>query len=309
MATIAWIGLGHMGYPMTDLMKKAGHTVRGVDIDPDAQARARANGITVVNTIADACSGADAVLTMLPTGKEVKEVLAGHNSGVFANLKPGAVVVDCSTIGIDYARQCHEAAEKAGVAFVEAPVSGGTEGAAAGTLTFMLGGADEHIERTKELLEPLAGYIAHVGGPGAGQGAKVVNNLIMGVCVTVNCEATNSAQRLGLDLKAFFEIVTRSSGDNWSFRLWNPAPGIVPESPASHDYKAGFKSWLLAKDIGLALEAGREVGAEIATAGAAYSVLNRHVEDGGADLDATSLVLSLAKQGKPDLIARLAAQG
>ena len=297
MATIAWVGLGLMGYPMTNLMKEAGHTVRGVDIDPEAQKRARANGIEVCDSIAEACSGADAVLTMLPTGKEVTEVLAGHNSGVFANLKPGAIVVDCSTVGIDYARQLHEAARQTGAAFVEAPVSGGTEGAAAGTLTFMLGGADEHISRTRELLEPLAGYVAHVGGPSAGQGAKIVNNLIMAVCVTVNAEATNLAQRLGLDLKALFEIVIRSSGDNWAFRLWNPVPGVVADSPASHSYKAGFKSWLLAKDIGLALEAGREAGAEIATAEAARAVFNRHVEDGGADLDVTSLLLYLAKQG------------
>lgn len=296
MATIAWIGLGLMGYPMTNLMKEAGHTVIGVDIDPAAQKRARENGIIVVDTIAEACSNADAVLSMLPTGKEVREVMAGHNSGVFANLKAGGVVVDCSTIGIDNAHELHAAAEKAGVAFVEAPVSGGTEGAAAGTLTFMLGGADEHIERVRELLKPLAGYVAHVGGPGAGQSAKVVNNLIMGVCVAVNCEATDLAARLNLDLKALFEIVIRSSGDNWAFRLWNPAPGIVPDSPASKDYKPGFKSWLLAKDLSLALEAGRSVGANIATAGAAHAILDRHVKDGGADMDVTSLLLSLAKQ-------------
>ncbi|MBN4096031.1 3-hydroxyisobutyrate dehydrogenase [Methylobacterium sp. OT2] len=296
MATITWIGLGLMGYPMTNLMKEAGHTVRGVDIDPEAQRRARENGITVVDTIAEACTGADAVLTMLPTGKEVLEVLAAHNSGVFSNLKEGGIVVDCSTIGIDRAVELHEAAAKAGVAFVEAPVSGGTEGAAAGTLTFMLGGADEHIERVRELLSPLAGYVAHVGGPGAGQGAKVVNNLIMGVCVAVNCEATDLAQRLGLNLKALFEIVIRSSGDNWAFRLWNPAPGVVPDSPASKDYKPGFKSWLLAKDLSLALEAGRTVGSEIATAGAAHAILDRHVRQGGADMDVTSLLLSLAKQ-------------
>nr|WP_283205806.1 NAD-binding protein [Methylobacterium cerastii] len=146
------------------------------------------------------------------------------------------------------------------------------------------------------MLKPLAGYVAHVGGPGAGQSAKVVNNLIMGVCVAVNCEATDLATRLNLDLKALFEIVIRSSGDNWAFRLWNPAPGIVPDSPASKEYKPGFKSWLLAKDLSLALEAGRSVGANIATAGAAHAILERHVKDGGADMDVTSLLLSLAKQ-------------
>lgn len=295
MTTIAWVGLGFMGIPMSKHMMNAGYTVRGVDIDADARQLASENGVQVCQTIAEACVGADAVFTMLPTGADVKEVLTAPD-GVFAHVGPNTVVIDCSTIGIDYARAIHAVAKKAGVAFAEAPVSGGTEGAIDGTLTFMIGCEPAHVERVKGLLQPMAGYVAHAGGPEAGQAAKVVNNLIMGVCVAVNCEATALAQRLGLDLKEFFEIATRSTADNWTFRVWNPGAGVVPASPASKGYKAGFKTWLLAKDLTLAMDAGREVGTTMATAEAAYALLKNHIDNGGADLDATSLVLSLERQ-------------
>jgi 3-hydroxyisobutyrate dehydrogenase len=289
MSTIVWIGLGHMGHPMSQHMRKAGYVVRGVDIDPAAAERARRDGIEVVDTVAEACKGVDAVFTMLPAGPDVKKVLTGPD-GVFASVPAKAVVVDCSTIGIEYALEIHKAADQAGRGFVEAPVSGGTEGAVAGTLTFMLGGEEKYKDRVTTLLEPMGSFISYVGGAGAGQAAKVVNNLIMGVSVTVNCEAMDLAQRLDLDLKAFFEIVKHSSGDNWSFRLWNPAPGMVPEAPSSHGYKAGFKTWLLAKDLGLALEAGRNAGVRLATAEGAHERLLEHAHAGGADQDATSLI-------------------
>ncbi|RQR25762.1 3-hydroxyisobutyrate dehydrogenase [Burkholderia sp. Bp9142] len=296
MPTIAWIGLGLMGNPMSRHMVRSGYAVRGVDIDATARRNAAANGVQVSDSIADACRDADVVYTMLPSGADVHDVMTSAD-GVFASARPGTIVIDCSTIGIDYARKLHVAAEKAGIVFVEAPVSGGTEGARDGTLTFMIGCDKKHAGQAAELLQPLGDYIAYVGGPGAGQAAKVVNNLIMAVSVTVNCEATALGQRLGLDMKAFFEIATRSSADNWSFRLWNPAPGVVDASPASNGYKAGFKTWLLAKDLSLAVEAGREVGARLETAETAYALMTRHAEAGGADLDATSLVLHLSKNG------------
>jgi 3-hydroxyisobutyrate dehydrogenase len=159
----------------------------------------------------------------------------------------------------------------------------------------MLGGDQRYIGRVKELLDPMGEFISHVGGAGAGQAAKVVNNLIMGVCVTVSCEATFLAQRLGLDLKNLYDIVLHSSGDNWSFRNWNPAPGVVPESPASHGYEAGFKTWLLAKDLHLAIKAGESVGVRIATAETAHDLLRKHADTGGADLDVSSLILGLGE--------------
>lgn len=297
MTTITWIGLGHMGRPMSKQMRSAGYTVRGYDIDEGARQKAQLNGIDVFGSIEEACAGADAVFTMVPAGPDVKKIMTAPD-GVFARVRKDTLVVDCSTIGFAYAREIHQAARKAGVKFMEAPVSGGTEGARDGTLTFMIGGDAANAERTKELLRPMGRYITYVGGPGEGQAAKIVNNLIMGVCVTVNSEATELARRLGLDPKAFFEIVIRSSGDNWAFRLWNPAPGIVPDSPASHEYQAGFKTWLLAKDLHLALEAAKEVGATVATAAAAHNELSSHSRAGGADLDCSSLVLWLAKQGQ-----------
>ncbi|EGH71528.1 3-hydroxyisobutyrate dehydrogenase [Pseudomonas syringae pv. aceris str. M302273] len=280
---------------MSKHMMSAGYTVRGVDIDPAACKIAKAAGVQMFDTIAEACKGAEAVFTMLPTGSDVKQVLTGAN-GVFASLDKGAVVIDCSTIGIEYARNIHAAANKAGAAFAEAPVSGGTEGAIDGTLTFMIGCEAPHVDRVRQLLQPMAGYVAHAGGPEAGQAAKVVNNLIMGVCVAVNCEATALAERLGLNLKEFFEIATRSTADNWTFRVWNPGVGVVASAPASKGYKAGFKTWLLAKDLTLAMDAGREVGVTIATAEAAHALLQNHIDHGGADMDATSLVLALGKE-------------
>jgi 3-hydroxyisobutyrate dehydrogenase len=297
MAKIAWIGLGLMGGPMSKHMLDAGHAVRGFDIDAEANRKARERGIDIADSLAEAVRDAEVIFTMVPAGPDVKQVLTGKN-GAFAHAPKGVLAIDCSTIGVAYAREIHEAARKAGAIFMEAPVSGGTEGARDGTLTFMIGGEKKYADRVAELLRPIGDYIAYVGGDGAGQAAKIVNNLIMGVSVTVNCEATDLANRLGLDLKALFEIVLHCTGDNWSFRFWNPGVGVVAQAPASHGYKAGFKTWLLAKDLHLALEAARASGANLATAEAAHALLTAHAKSGGADMDCTSLVLSLAKQGK-----------
>jgi 3-hydroxyisobutyrate dehydrogenase len=305
MTNIAWVGLGLMGRPMSKHMLDAGYTVRGFDIDAAARDKARAIGIDVRDTLAAAVKDAEVIFTMVPAGPDVKQVLTGGN-GAFVHAPKGVLAIDCSTIGVAHAREIHEEARKAGAIYMEAPVSGGTEGARDGNLTFMIGGDAKHADRVTKILQPIGDYIAYVGGDGAGQAAKVVNNLIMGVCVTVNCEATDLATRLGLDLKAFFKIVLRSSGDNWSFRMWNPGVGVVAEAPASRGYKAGFKTWLLAKDLKLALDAAHASGATVATAEAAHALLTGHAEAGNADLDATSLVLSLAKQGSQT--ARVAAE-
>lgn len=300
MAKIAWIGLGLMGRPMSKHMIDAGHTVVGFDIDPDACQKATEFGIEVAGSQDEAVKNAEVIFLMVPAGADVKKVLAGP-SGAFARAPKGVLAIDCSTIGVAAAHELHAEARKAGAAFMEAPVSGGTEGARDGNLTFMIGGPKEYADRTTELLQPLGDYIAYVGGDGTGQAAKVVNNLIMGVCVTVNAEATDLATRLGLDLKALYEIVLRSSGDNWSFRHWNPGAGVVADSPASHGYEAGFKSWLLAKDLHLALEAAETAGTRLATVEAAYTSFDDHSKSGSADLDVTSLVLTLAKQSDETL--------
>jgi 3-hydroxyisobutyrate dehydrogenase len=195
MATIAWIGLGHMGIRMSKNMLKAGYVVRGVDIDPKQAKAAHEAGVQIFDTPAQACAGVDAVFTMVPAGPDVEKIMTGPD-GVFANLPKGAIAIDTSTIGIAYAKKIHAAARNANVAFVEAPVSGGVEGAADASLTFMIGGADKYVERVKTLLKPMGHFMSHVGGAGAGQAAKVANNLIMGVCVTVNAEASLMALRL-----------------------------------------------------------------------------------------------------------------
>lgn len=300
MAKIAWIGLGLMGRPMSKHMADSGHTVLGYDIDAGARQKATEFGVTVAASQADAVREAEVIFLMVPAGDDVKSVLTGPN-GAFAQAPKGVLAIDCSTIGVAAAHELHAAAKEAGATFMEAPVSGGTEGARDGNLTFMVGGNKDYAERTRELLQPIGDYIAYVGGNGTGQAAKVVNNMIMGVCVTVNAEATDLATRLGLDLKALYEIVLRSSGDNWSFRHWNPAAGIVPDSPASHGYEAGFKSWLLAKDLHLAIEAAEGAGTSMKTAEAAYALFHSHSEAGSADLDVTSLVLTLAAQAKMQL--------
>jgi 3-hydroxyisobutyrate dehydrogenase len=279
-------------------MLKAGHVVRGFDIDAANAKRAGEAGIVVVDGIKAAVEGADAVFTMLPNGAVVEQVYTSRN-GVFKNIAPNTIVVDSSTIGVAFARKIHEAASKANVAFVEAPVSGGVTGAAAGSLTFMLGGSTQYVERVTKLLQPMGRLITYLGGPGAGQAAKVINNLILGVCITVNCEATLIAQRYGLDVHKLYEIVGKSTGDNWAFRNWNPAPGVnapspAPASPASRGYKPGFKTSLLAKDLGLAVEAGKAVGLQMAAAEVAHTLFAEHAKAGGADLDVTSLILGLA---------------
>lgn len=305
MAKIAWIGLGLMGRPMSKHMVDAGHTVVGYDIDAEARQKAADFGVPVAASQADAVKDAEVVFLMVPAGADVKKVLVGPD-GAFARAPKGVLAIDCSTIGVAAAHEVHAAADKAGATFMEAPVSGGTEGARDGNLTFMIGGSKDYADRTKELLGPLGDYIAYVGGNGTGQAAKVVNNMIMGVCVTVNAEATDLATRLGLDLKALYEIVLRSSGDNWAFRHWNPAAGVVADSPASHGYEAGFKSWLLAKDLHLAIEAAEGAGTSMKTAEAAYTLFHEHSEAGSADMDVTSLVLTLAKSS--DTALSLAAE-
>ncbi len=304
MAKIAWIGLGLMGRPMSKHMIDAGHTVVGYDIDAEACRKARDFGISVAASQKDAVKDAEVIFLMIPTGADVKKALLGPD-GAFAQAPKGVLAIDCSTIGVSAAKEIHAAARAAGSVFMEAPVSGGTEGARDGNLTFMIGGDKAFAERTTELLQPLGDYIAYVGADGAGQAAKVVNNLIMGVCVTVNAEATDLANRLGLDLKVLFEIVIRSSGDNWTWRMWNPGVGVVAESPASNGYQAGFKTWLLAKDLQLAIETAQEVGTTIATAEAAHSLLIDHCNSGGKDMDGCSVVLEIAKRGEqqPESIA------
>lgn len=292
MSNVAWIGLGHMGRPMSAHLVKAGHTVRGVDIDEAAREAARANGVDVADSIAEAVSDADAVFTMLHSGATVEQVLTGPD-GAFAHMAKGAVVIDTSTIGIDKARELHAKAKEHGVGFVDAPVSGGVEGAADASLTLMLGGDIDDVATAEPLLKSVGDYIVHVGPSGDGQAMKVVNNAMMGISMAASCEASVLAQRLGLDPQVFFDIVTKSSGDSWAFRNWFPLPGVVATSPSSHGYEPGFMIDLIHKDLHLATTTAAQFDTRLDVAASAQKLFAEAAANGKGQRDCTALALEL----------------
>jgi 3-hydroxyisobutyrate dehydrogenase len=292
MSKIAWIGLGHMGVPMSRNMVQAGHTVRGYDISTTACQAAQSNGVEIAESVADAVRDADAVFTMLQSAKVVEQVLTGPD-GAFANMPKGTVVVDCSTIGIDPARSLAEEAKNLGVGFVDAPVSGGVEGAEDASLTLMLGGDIDHVAAAEPLLKSVGTYIVHVGPSGDGQAMKVVNNAIMAVGMATACEVSVLAQRLGLDPQVYFNIVTRSSGDSWVFRNWFPLPGVVETSRSSHGYEPGFMIDLIHKDLRLATATAKEFDVRLDTAAAAAKLFADASAAGAGELDCTALAVTL----------------
>jgi 3-hydroxyisobutyrate dehydrogenase len=292
MSKIAWIGLGHMGVPMSRNMVRAGHTVRGYDISATAREAAQSNGVQIAESVADAVRDADAVFTMLQSATVVEQVVTGPD-GAFANMPKGTVVVDCSTIGIDAARSLAKAAKDVGVGFVDAPVSGGVEGAEDGSLTLMLGGDIDHVAAAEPLLKSVGTYIVHVGPSGDGQAMKVVNNALMAVGMAAACEVSVLAQRLGLDPQVYFDITTRSSGDSWVFRNWFPLPGVVETSRSSHGYEPGFMIDLIHKDLRLATATAEEYDVRLDTAAAAAKLFADASAAGAGGLDCTGLAVTL----------------
>ena len=257
MSIIAFIGLGNMGNPMAANLVKAGHTVLGFDLLPDNLAKATENGVMVKESVADAVAPADVTVTMLPAGKHVLSVY----EEVVAKAHPDSLLIDSSTIDIDSARKAHARAAEAGLLSVDAPVSGGTGGAAAGTLTFMVGGSDEAFAAAEPILKPMAGRIVHCGAAGAGQAAKICNNMILGISMIGVAEAFVLAEKIGLSHQALFDVASTSSGQCWSLTTYCPVPGPVPSSPANRDYKPGFAAALMLKALSLAQEAARSAGA------------------------------------------------
>jgi 3-hydroxyisobutyrate dehydrogenase len=236
MSNIAFIGLGNMGAPMAANLVKAGHKVAGFDLVDAAKTAAAAYGVTIAPSAREAVANADIVITMLPAGKHV---LASH-ADLLPAVQRGALVIDCSTIDVDSARKAHEAGGAAGVLTLDAPVSGGVGGATAGTLTFMCGGSDEAFARAKPLLESMGKRIVHCGQAGAGQAAKICNNMILGATMIVTCEAFALAEKLGLSAQALYDVSSTASGQSWSLTTYCPVPGPVPASPANRDYKPGL---------------------------------------------------------------------
>ncbi len=284
MATIAFIGLGNMGGPMAANLVKSGHSVRGFDLLADHLEQARANGLEIAASAADALTNADAVITMLPAGKHVVSVY----EDIIPKARKGTLFIDCSTIDVDSARKAHELVAAHGHLSLDAPVSGGTGGAAAGTLTFMAGGSDQAFQRGKPLLEPMGAKIVHCGGNGAGQAAKICNNMILGISMIGVSEAFVLAEKLGLSHQALFDVASTSSGQCWSLTTYCPVPGPVPTSPANKDYKPGFAASLMLKDLKLAQEAAQSAGASTplgAHAQELYALFD-HEGHGGDDFSA-----------------------
>ena len=257
MTTIAFIGLGNMGNPMAANLVKAGHTVHGFDLVPENLKTARDNGVVVMANGVAAAKGADIVVTMLPAGKHVLSVY----EDIAPRAAKGTLFIDSSTIDVESARKAHAIAAKSGLLSIDAPVSGGTGGAVAGTLTFMAGGSKESFARAEPILKPMAGRIVHCGEAGAGQSAKICNNMILGISMIGVAEAFVLAEKLGLSHQALFDVASTSSGQCWSLTTYCPVPGPVPASPANRDYQPGFAAALMLKDLKLAQEAAQQAGA------------------------------------------------
>ncbi|MER8432682.1 3-hydroxyisobutyrate dehydrogenase [Mesorhizobium caraganae] len=281
MTTIAFIGLGNMGNPMAANLVKAGHVVNGFDLMPENLAVAREHGVTVMANAVAAVKDADVVITMLPAGKHVLSVY----EDIAPKAKQGALFIDSSTIDVESARKAHAAAKKHGLHSIDAPVSGGTGGAAAGTLTFMAGGSTEAFAAAEPILKPMAGRIVHCGDDGAGQAAKICNNMMLGISMIGVAEAFVLAEKLGLSHQALFDVASTSSGQCWSLTTYCPVPGPVPASPANRDYKPGFAAALMLKDLKLSQEAAQSAGAVTpmgAEAAQLYALFNAQ-GNGGAD--------------------------
>ncbi len=282
MTKIGFIGLGNMGGGMAVNLAKAGHEVTAFDLSPEAVAKAVEGGCRAADNLEAAVSGADVIVSMLPAGKHVRMVYA-KPGGVFGFAQKGALMIDCSTIDVDSARAVISTAIDRGFEMIDAPVSGGVAGAAAGTLTFMCGGAAASYNRAKPFLEIMGKNVFHAGDAGNGQVAKICNNMLLGIHMIGTCEAFNLAKKLGLDAQTFYDISSTASGQNWSMTSYCPAPGPVPNAPSNNDYKAGFAAAMMLKDLRLAQAAA--TSAKAATplgtqSEAIYSLMEAAGKDG-----------------------------
>jgi len=290
MAKIAFIGLGHMGGGMAPNLAKAGHEVRAFDLSEEALNAAVEKGCTAAASAEEAVKDAEVVVTMLPAAKHVLDV---YRSQVLGKAPSSALLIDCSTIDVGSARSIEEEAAAQGYTMVDAPVSGGIAAAASGNLAFMVGGSDEAFARAQPILDPMAKAVIHAGGPGAGQAAKICNNMILGATMIVTCEAFVLAQKLGLNAQTFFDIASKASGQSWSMTTYTPVPGVGPDTPADHDYEGGFASALMLKDLKLAMEAAQQAGAYTPLGGEAEELYQRFVTLGGGSKDFSGIIKML----------------
>ncbi|PWW03917.1 3-hydroxyisobutyrate dehydrogenase [Hoeflea marina] len=289
MSRIGFIGLGNMGAPMAANLVKAGHQVTGFDV-----AGVTVEGVAMAGSAAETARGQDAVITMLPNGDILRSVYAE----IVPAGEAGAVFIDCSTVDVDSARAAHEMAKAAGLLSVDAPVSGGIGGAAAGTLTFMAGGSEEAFAKALPLFEVMGGKTVHCGEAGAGQSAKICNNMILGISMIGVCEAFALADKLGLDRQSLFDVVSTSSGSCWSVNTYCPAPGIGPKSPADNGYKPGFAADLMLKDLKLSQQAAESVDAATPMGQRATELYADFVAGEGKGMDFSAMLPHLMGKGR-----------
>jgi 3-hydroxyisobutyrate dehydrogenase len=288
MSSIAFLGLGNMGGPMSANLLGAGHTVRGFDPVPTAAATASAGGVEVFDSAAEAVAEADVVITMLPNGDIVKRCYAE----VLPAARAGALFIDSSTISVNDAREVHSQAQSHEVSQRDAPVSGGVKGAVAGTLAFMVGGDESAVQRARPVLEPMAGKIIHCGTAGAGQAAKVCNNMVLAVQQIAVGEAFVLAEKLGLSAQSLFDVITGATGNCWAVHTNCPVPGPVPTSPANNDFKPGFATALMNKDLGLAMDAVTSTGSAAPLGKHAAEIYAKFAAEHGA-LDFSAVIEAL----------------
>ena len=296
---IAFIGLGNMGGPMAHNLHKAGHEVRAFDLSQPARDKLAADGVPIAADAVAAVQGAEVVISMLPASPHVEALFLGRDGqpGVLQSIAQGALIIDSSTIAAATSQKVAKAAEAAGIAFIDAPVSGGTGGAIAGTLTFMVGGSEAHLERARPLLEKMGANIFHAGAVGAGQTAKICNNMLLGILMAGTSEAIALGVANGLDPKVLSEIMRRSSGGNWALEKYNPYPGVMETAPASKGYAGGFGTDLMLKDLGLAQENAMAVKAATPLGGMARNLYAAHSLAGHGGLDFSSIIKMVQKKG------------
>jgi 3-hydroxyisobutyrate dehydrogenase len=286
MANIAFIGLGNMGGPMAANLVKAGHKVQGFDLVQSSKDAAKADGVNVAASATDAVKGAEIVITMLPAGKHVLAVW----KEILPSVAKGALMIDCSTIDVNSARESHALALEKNLSSIDAPVSGGTGGAKAATLTFMAGGDAKSFAMAKPVLENMGKKVVHCGEAGAGQAAKICNNMILGISMIGVGEAFALAEKLGLSHQALFDVASTSSGQCWSLTTYCPVPGPVPTSPANNDYKPGFATVLMLKDLKLSQEAAKAAGAATPLGGHAESIYEAFDKAGHGGVDFSGII-------------------
>ncbi|MGH7047656.1 MAG: 3-hydroxyisobutyrate dehydrogenase [Stellaceae bacterium] len=294
MAAIGFIGLGNMGAPMAANLVTAGHQVTGYDTTPGPVAALAAKGGRAAASAAEAIAGAEIVITMLPAGAQVREVYLG-NGGVLGRAAKDALLIDCSTIDVETARAVAAAAAEAGFDMLDAPVSGGTAGAAAASLTIMVGGGEATFARARPVLAAMGRTIVHAGPSGSGQAVKICNNMLLAVSMIGLCEALSLGDKLGLSAQTLFDVCSKSSGQCWALTSYCPVPGPVPASPANRDYAAGFTAAMMLKDLRLAQQAAGSVAAATPLGAVAAALYQLLADQGMAGLDFSAIYRFVAK--------------